>query len=79
MPGLPRCVTLISVLHYTTCARRGTVQNVRVTEQRDGMHEGRGGVGKHAASLELTAGKEERNHVSQCKAEVHCVMTVFHY
>ena len=48
-------------------------------KQHDSMQEGRGGVGKHAASLELTAGKEQRNHVSQCSAEVHCVTTALHY
>jgi len=33
----------------------------------------------HAASLELTAGKEQRNRVSQCNAEVYCVTTAHHY
>ena len=51
-------------------------QNMRIIEWCDSMQEGRGGVDhgliKYAASLELTAaaGKEQRNCVSQCNAEV---------
>ena len=51
----------------------------RSSERRDGMREGRGGVGKRGASLELTAGKEQRNLVSQCNAGVHCATITLHY
>jgi len=52
---------------------------LRVMERRDGMQEGRGEKGrdrsqpwvsKHTASLELTAGKEQRNRLSRTQAAV---------